>query len=272
MNAKSESSSRLGEDHVGVLVVGHGTRDAAGIAEFHEVVRRLTDRQAPRPVEAGFLELAEPTIAAAVDRLLERGVRRMVVAPLVLFAAGHAKRDIPDAVAAAVGGAGDLTWTQTAPLGLHPQIIELSEWRYDEAVAGLPPVAPSDAMLIVVGRGSSDPQAVAETHELARRRAARRPLGRVVTAFTAMSEPLLENVLREAASLPFRQVIVQPHLLFAGELVERVRRRTTEIAESASEKVWHAAPHLGPHALVIDVLVSEIAACEHEQRVSWHVA
>jgi sirohydrochlorin cobaltochelatase len=233
-------------------------------------VRRLADRLAPRPVEAGFLELAEPTIAAAVERLVERGVRRMIVAPLVLFAASHAKRDIPDAVAAAVGGVGDLTWAQTAPLGLHPQIVELSERRYDEAVAGRPPVAPADTMLVVVGRGSSDPQAVAETREFARLRAARRPLGRVVTAFTALSEPLIEDVLRDAASSPFRQVIVQPHLLFAGELVERVRRRTLEIAESAADKGWQSVPHLGPHALVVEAVVSEIAACEHGQTVSWH--
>src|SRR5688572_8499591 len=163
MNAPSESSGRPHADGDGVLVVGHGTRDAAGIAEFHDVVRQLAARMAPRPVEAGFLELAEPTIAAAVGRLVDQGVRRLVVAPLVLLAEGHAKRDIPAAVAAAIGGSRGLTWVQTAPLGRHPQIVELSELRYDEAIADLPAVAPADTLLIVVGRGSSDPQAAAET-------------------------------------------------------------------------------------------------------------
>src|SRR5262245_51578729 len=109
----------------GVLVVGHGTREPAGIVEFHEVVRRLAERLTPLPVEAGFLELAEPTIAEAVDRLASQGVRTLTVAPVILFAAGHAKRDIPEAVAHVAARHAGLTWRSAEPLGLHPRLVAL---------------------------------------------------------------------------------------------------------------------------------------------------
>ena len=129
MDTKVDRPDDADHRESGVLVVGHGTRDAAGIAEFHEVVRQLTIRLAPRPVEAGFLELAEPSIAAAVDRLAARGVRRFTVAPVVLFAAGHAKRDIPDAVSAASSQHAHLQWRQAGPLGLQRDLVELAARR-----------------------------------------------------------------------------------------------------------------------------------------------
>src|SRR5436190_70542 len=87
---------------LGLLLVGHGTRDSAGLAEFRELHRLLVERAGELPVESCFLELAEPNISAGIEALLARGVRQIVVAPLLLFAAGHAKRDIPEGVADAL--------------------------------------------------------------------------------------------------------------------------------------------------------------------------
>ena len=116
-------------------MVGHGTRDAAGLAEFHCLARKVTELLPEAAVEPCFLELAEPDIPTAVNRLMERGIRQLTVAPMLLFAAGHAKRDIPAAVAAAIESrtdATDIIVNQLPPLECHPRIIELSTQRdYD---------------------------------------------------------------------------------------------------------------------------------------------
>ncbi|MEE3220587.1 MAG: CbiX/SirB N-terminal domain-containing protein, partial [Planctomycetota bacterium] len=78
----------------GLLLVGHGTRSSRGRDELLTTANAVGSRM-EIVVEPAFLELTEPTIDDAVTRLADRGVRRMTVMPLLLFAAGHAKRDIP---------------------------------------------------------------------------------------------------------------------------------------------------------------------------------
>src|SRR5438105_3545533 len=118
----------------GLLLICHGTRDPAGIAEFLALAERVRGAAGPRPVEACFLELAEPTIDGGIARLAERGVRRITIVPLLLFAAGHAKRDIPRAVAAAVERFPGMETRPTLPLGCHERLLALSARRYAEAI------------------------------------------------------------------------------------------------------------------------------------------
>src|SRR4051812_1175045 len=79
----------------GLLIVGHGTREPAGIEQFRCLLALVLERLSPRPVEAGFLEFAEPTIAEGIASLANMGAGRIKVVPLLLFAAGHVKEDIP---------------------------------------------------------------------------------------------------------------------------------------------------------------------------------
>ena len=87
--------------HTGLLLVGHGTRSRQGEGEFLEVAEQVSRRLTGVCVEPACLELTELTIPQGVSRLVERGARQIVVVPLLLFAAGHAKRDIPAAAEAA---------------------------------------------------------------------------------------------------------------------------------------------------------------------------
>ncbi len=86
-----------------LLVVAHGSRREAS----NEEVRALTRRVAQLPglpfrrVEAAFLELAEPSIGAGIERLARAGVREVVVVPYFLSAGRHVSRDIPEALEAA---------------------------------------------------------------------------------------------------------------------------------------------------------------------------
>src|SRR5215471_6792139 len=87
----------------GLLLVGHGTRDCRGLAEFHLLTKLIVEAGQGFEAVSCFLELAEPDIATGMRTLLDRGIERLTVAPLLLFAAGHAKRDIPEAVEREVG-------------------------------------------------------------------------------------------------------------------------------------------------------------------------
>jgi sirohydrochlorin cobaltochelatase len=114
----------------GILIVGHGTRDETGTRQFLELAEVLKERLSPAAVEAAFLEMREPGIYVAVERLVARGIERLVTAPLLLFAAGHIKRDVPGEVEKALVALGrpDLERSQAGHLGCHEGIVELSRW------------------------------------------------------------------------------------------------------------------------------------------------
>lgn len=234
-----------------MLLVGHGTSDAAGLDELRSVAGQTAAACPGLVVEHCFLELAVPDIAQGIERCVQRGVRRLMVQPLLLFAAGHAKQDIPQEVQQAQHRFPQLEITVSPHLGCHPQLLELSELRYTEALANRPPVSDSETLLLMVGRGSRDPEANSEMVSFSRLRWERRRLGWVETCFTAMTWPSLADGLAAAARLAQRRIVVQPHLLFRGELLARIREETAAAAARHASYDWILVGHLGPHPLLV---------------------
>lgn len=249
---------------VGALVVGHGTRDAAGLAEFRAVVRRAAERLTPLPVEPAFLELAEPTIDAAVERLARRGIRKLVAAPLLLFAAGHVRRDVPEAVRAAAERAGlEPSHVGLAEhLGCDRRIVALSVRRFRESAeaqaAERAPVADGETLHLLVGRGSSEDEARDEFLRFAELRRQAGPCGAQAYAFAALSEPSLAVGLASAGTSTWRRVVVQPHLLFRGQLIDQIRAAVDEAGRRFPDKQWLTTAHLGAEPEVADVVCSRL--------------
>jgi sirohydrochlorin cobaltochelatase len=224
---------------VGVLLVGHGTRSELGRGQFLSLAEAVQQRL-NLPLEPAFLELSEPTIEQAVARLTAGPIDVLVVSPMLLFAAGHAKQDIPSAVAVALSrcGRANLPLRQTDPYGCHPLVLELAHRRLVESLAGRCAVLPERTLLIAVGRGSSDDAATAEMRRFACRLAERASIPNVQVVFLALAKPLLAQVLAKVDLATISRVIVQPHLLFHGELVERLRRQVDEIALQRPDQEW----------------------------------
>ncbi len=167
-----EPSRPASADFDGLLLVGHGTRDPAGQAEFWQLVETIRGQNPDWLVEGSLLELAAPTIATGLASLAQRGARVIRAVPLVLFAAGHARQDIPRALAAAALDHPHVEVEQAPHLGCQDWIVELSEWRFHEAAGDQNLGPPGDTLLLLVGRGSSDAEATREMHEFAQCRAA----------------------------------------------------------------------------------------------------
>jgi sirohydrochlorin cobaltochelatase len=250
---------------VGLLLVGHGSRDEAGNREFLETARLVAQNVAPAPVEPCFLEFAEPAIAEGFERLAQRRLRSIAVVPVLLFAAGHAKRDIPAAVAEAAARHPAIAVVQAEHLGCHEAILELSERRYREAISAHP-ANDHDTALVMVGRGSHDAEATAEMRRFAASRAASARVRRASACFVAMAEPGLPPALAEAAGCGAARVVVQPHLLFCGVLVERIRRTVDEYRTRCPAIAWITAAHLGPADLLVHAILCRAAESLSLQR------
>ena len=108
------------EPVTGVIIVDHGSRRTESNAMLHQAAERFA-ADSPYPiVEPAHMELAEPSIATAFGRCVERGAKRIVVFPYFLSPGRHWTEDIPTLVAGAAKSHSNIEWLITAPFGLHP--------------------------------------------------------------------------------------------------------------------------------------------------------
>jgi cobalt transport protein ATP-binding subunit len=226
-----------------LLVVGHGSRDADGVEEFWTLAGHVRDAAGDLPVEFGFIELAEPLADAAIDALVARGPRDIVSVPLVLLAAGHLKNDGPATLARARQRHPDVRFRMGRDLGIDPIVLDVTEARIREAIGA---ADPADVGVVLVGRGSSDPDASADLYKVARLLADGRGLGFVEPAFVQVTQPDVPAALERARRLGAKTIVVAPFLLFTGVLVPRIYRQAEAWAAQHPEVDVRAAAHLGP--------------------------
>ncbi|WP_326779962.1 sirohydrochlorin chelatase [Streptomyces longwoodensis] len=239
-----------------LLIAGHGTRDDAGAEAFRDFVRELGRRRPELPVAGGFIELSPPPLGDAVTELVERGVRRFAAVPLMLVSAGHAKGDIPAALAREKERHPGISYTYGRPLGPHPSLLRVLERRLNEVLDG---VDRAEVTVLLVGRGSTDPDANAEVCKAARLLWEGRGYGAVETAFVSLAAPDVPSGLERCARLGARRIVVLPYFLFTGILPDRVRRQTEEWAAAHPGLDVRAADVIGPEPELLDLVMERYA-------------
>lgn len=226
-----------------VLLIGHGSREPASNAEFEAVASAYRSARPELRVETAYIELARPLLAEAFDALASE-VARITVVPVFLFAAGHVKNDLPLAVAEARRAYPGCRIDVSSALGVHPALVQLA---FQRASACLPNDAEArkKTLVLVVGRGSSDPDANGDFCKLSRLVGEGRGLMQVVSTFIGITEPRVEDSLELVARMRPDRLVVLPYLLFAGRLVARL---STQVEAFRARYPWirtDLAPHLG---------------------------
>ena len=246
-------TSESGPDHkLGVLVCGHGSRNRQAVSEFARLAEGLRLRMPAVPVEYGYLEFARPILRDGLDRLRQQGVTRVLAVPGMLFAAGHAKNDIPSVLNTYAAETG-LPIDYGRELGIDLKMIQAAAARIREALqAGSSPNSLHDTVLVVVGRGSSDPDANSNVSKVTRMLVEGMGFGWGETLYSGVTFPLVEPGLRHVVKLGFRRVVVFPYFLFSGVLVSRILLHTDRVAADHPELEFLKASYLGDHPLVID--------------------
>ena len=252
----SSTNTALTELSTGVMLVGHGTRDELGTEQFFTLGKRLAEILAPTPVVPCLLEFQSPTIPEAWNQLVESGANTIRVAPLLLFAAGHAKQDIPDLLKECQTHHPEVRFTQTGPLSRHQQIVQLACQRVTEATKALDLARTA---LVMVGRGSHDPCAQADMRILTELIGHRFDFAHYATSFYAMANPRLPEVLDNVATLPnIDAIVVQPHLLFHGRLYQAIEKQVTEAATRHPNTQFLTSNYLGPEQHVAHAISDRI--------------
>ena len=246
-----------------VLFVGHGSRDPEGTEEFCRLVEQFRTADPERIVEHGFLEFARPVITDAVDRCVARGAHTVAVLPGMLMAAGHAKNDIPSEIHQARHKYAGVQFHYGRHLYLHAKILELCRLRIDQTLAERRPVDRKDTLLVVVGRGSSDPDANADVSKLSRMLGEGMGFGWSAAAYIGVTTPLLPEALERCHRMGFARIVVFPFFLFTGVLEKRIRRLTVEFGQSHPEAEFLCTGYLNVHPLLLDVFAERVEEALH---------
>ncbi|OJJ09128.1 sirohydrochlorin chelatase [Alphaproteobacteria bacterium AO1-B] len=244
----------------GIMICGHGSRAKIAEEEFALLAKGLRDRYPEMPVEYGFLEYSAPNIHMGLDSLRDQGVTHILAVPGMLFAATHAKNDIPSVLTTYQEKNPGLTVSYGRELGLHPQMIAAFEARILEAL-GLTHVHDGDlydTMLVVVGRGTSDTLANAEAARLTRIVTENLGFGWSETVYSGVTFPSVGRGLEMALKLGYKKIVVAPYFLFSGRLIDRIYNYVDKVAETEPDVTFYKAHYLADQAHVIDTFVERI--------------
>lgn len=210
--------------------------------------QRVADALPEVAVELGYLEMSEPPAGVVLDKLVANGCRRIVVLPLMLLAAGHGKSDVPAVVLEGRLRHPGVEIVFGSPLGVARELVSTLGDRVLQAGAGGLP-------LLVVARGTSDPDANAEAHRGARLVAEWAGAPFVHTAFTGVTWPLVPDGLETMARLGHTRMTLAFWFLCNGKLVERARSDVESFQSRTGIEVLDAG-YLGPAPGVLSVILN----------------
>ena len=243
---------------IGILMCGHGSRDAQGTREFAGLAEAVARRFPHWTSAHGFLEFAEPTIAGGLGRLIVSDAKTIIAVPSLLFSARHAKTDIPSVLRANTPPGIDVRYA--APLGFDPKLLRTAADRIEEAEAasGRATITRAETLLVVAGRGTSDAEANGDIAKLARMLSEGMEFGWGTACYSGVTQPQTGQVLDQAAKLGYRRIMVMPYFLFSGTLVDRVYAATDEAAEKYPQIEFIKAPYLNAHPLIVETFSDRI--------------
>lgn len=243
-----------------LLVMAHGSRDAEARDEYRRVHQALVQRLDPHRVVFAVLEFPDddgdlPSIEEGWRRCLVDGPSRVVALPFFLFPAGHVREDLPAALRAARDAVGWAPLDLLPPLGAADALLDAVDARAQEALVGLPP-GDGDTAVVLVGAGTSDPDANGDLCKAARlvweRYQGRYAL--VEPAWVSLTRPTVQEAVERCARLGAGRVVAVPYFLNTGVLLKRVDRRLAEARERHPALPVARAGHLGLHERVLDLL------------------
>lgn len=244
----------------GIMICGHGSRAKSAEEEFALLAKAIRLRYPDTPVQYGFLEYSAPNIHMGLDALRDAGVEEIIAVPGMLFAATHAKNDIPSVLTTYQEKNDGLTVHYGRELGLHPQMIAAFEARILETL-GIDHVHDGDlydTMLVVVGRGTSDTLANAEAARLTRIVAENMGFGWSETVYSGVTFPSVGRGLELALKLGYKKIVVAPYFLFSGRLIDRIYNYVDRVAATVPDVTFYKAHYLSDQDHVIDTFVERI--------------
>jgi len=224
-----------------LIALAHGSRDPRSAKTITALVDEVRAMRPDLTIEKAFLDLSRPHFDTVVDRLVKKGHEEIVVVPLLLTDAFHAKVDVPRAIAAATERHPGLKIRATSILGLEACFLEVLDLRLRAALKEAR-VRELDA-LVLAAAGSSDPLANQAVARLARLWGTHHRLP-VTAAFASSAPPATGEAVRAFRREGRRHIAVASLFLAPGFLPDRAEELAIEAGAVAVSEPLGAHPEI----------------------------
>src|SRR5262249_13637064 len=139
-----------------------------------------------------------------------------------------------------------------------------------DRIASVAPKHRDDSVLVVIGRGTNDPDANSDISKITRMLWEGMGFGWGETAYSGVAHPRVDAARGRAARLGFRRIVVFPYFLFTGVLVKRIYAQTDDAAARFPEIEFVKAPYLRDHPLVVEAFAERVAELQGEAAPSMN--
>ncbi len=242
------------KNKIAVIIVGHGSSDPAGNMEFEGVAAGYREIQPEWEITTGYIEHESPDVYTAVSNAAKRA-NTVVVAPMLLFKAGHARHDIPEYVERAMKEYPDVTFHLGEPLGTNPHMAKAMMERMDgKFFEG----DKEDTTLIAIGRGSNNSDANSDFFKMSRLVGDLLGLRWTIPCFIGVTGPSLDEALDLVLKARPKRLAVAPYFLFSGKLVDRISNKIKTFSEANPDIMVSLGTRLGSHSGVLKTLDERI--------------
>ncbi|GAB6255370.1 MULTISPECIES: CbiX/SirB N-terminal domain-containing protein [Peribacillus] len=240
-----------------ILYICHGSRVKEASAQAIDFIKVCMQAQPNSIQEYCFLELETPTIEEAYDRCVQKGATRIIAIPVLLLTAVHAKHDIPVILNQMKERYPAVELKYGRPIGVSDKMVDILVERLEETNVRVT----EDSLVLLVGRGSSDPDVKRDLSRLADLLRNRFPKIRVQECYLTAATPSFGEALELAGESRSNQVFIIPYLLFTGLLMQSIENSIKKLQKKGKQKII-LCRYLGYHPKI------EQAISERIQEVS----
>ncbi|PEV64421.1 sirohydrochlorin chelatase [Bacillus thuringiensis] len=247
-----------------VLYICHGSRLKTAKEEAIQFITSCMSRIEANIQEVCFLELANPSIEDGFRTCVKRGATEIIAIPVFLLAAGHVKKDIPFELVKLKNQYPNVKVTYGNPFGVSETLIKSV---YNGS--GIEKEGKAEVTLLLVARGSSDPEVLQDIKRIASLFQAEEKIKKVEVCYLAAAEPKFERKLKEVVEREVENIVVLPYLLFTGLLMKHIEK---EVRQYALEEI-KISPYLGKNEALQDMLIQKtMELLKGDQYVSTYSA
>ncbi|TGK38732.1 CbiX/SirB N-terminal domain-containing protein [Leptospira andrefontaineae] len=244
---------------IAVLVLGHGSRETNSNLEFVSLVDAYSDTRPDLNISYAYVELAKPDIETAL-RNLSKEYSNIIIFPLFLYTSGHIKNDIPIVLDRIKTEFPDHSYKIANSLGIHSKMVSLLRKRAEEYLP-LNKEQSSKTGVIIVNRGSSDPDANGDFYKTVRLFQEGNHFSFVLPSFIGITNPLLPDTLEMASKLRPEKLLVVPYFLFGGLLIQKISSLVQNFSEKFPWIKTELTSYLGPDPELLSVIDERIQDC-----------
>ncbi|MEI4788988.1 sirohydrochlorin chelatase [Bacillus sp. FJAT-53060] len=209
-----------------VLYVGHGSRVKEAQDKAISFMRSCMPLVEADIQEICFLELNEPYIEEGFEICVKKGATHIAIVPLLLLTAVHAKSDIPVEIEKVKKRFPQVKVTYGRPIGVNQEVTKAVVVRIEEAG-----YRGERARILLVGRGSSDPDVKRDVFGIADDVRSMLPRTEVLPCFITACEPNYRDVLAQLTLDEHKPVYIIPYLLFTGILMKEIESEVDQARE-----------------------------------------